>query len=88
MTGAAVVGVGPPGTQQARGRGRPDTPAPVGLADQELAAAVRAAAGVPLAAVLVIDPLPVDIRHASKIDRPRVARWAGAAAGGARVGRP
>ena len=30
----------------------------------------------PIAAVLVTDRLPVDIRHASKIDRSRVARWA------------
>ena len=35
-----------------------------------------AAAAVPLAAVLVTDALPVDIRHASKIDRARLARWA------------
>ena len=75
---AAVVGVGPVGTQQtvvvlvptggATAR-RPLAPAP-------LAASVRRVAGSPIAAVLVTDRLPVDIRHASKIDRSRVARWA------------
>ena len=38
--------------------------------------AVRAVAGVDVAAVLLTDALPVDIRHASKIDRARVADWA------------
>ncbi len=72
---AAAVGVGPAGTQQTvvvLGTGRPTAP----LAAPDLAAAVRTAAGVPVAAVLVTDRLPVDIRHASKIDRTRVARWA------------
>ena len=72
---AAVVGVGPAGTQQTvvvLATGSPAGP----LAASELAAAVRAAARVPIAAVLVTDRLPVDIRHASKIDRVRVARWA------------
>ena len=32
--------------------------------------------------------LPVDIRHASKIDRARVARWADRVLAGGRVGRP
>jgi olefin beta-lactone synthetase len=66
----------------------PNTPAPVGLAAQELAAAVRTAAEVRLAAVLVIGALPVDIRHAAKIDRQRLARWAERLLSGARVGRP
>ena len=72
---AAAVGVGPAGTQQTvvvLATGRPTAP----LAAPDLAAAVRTAAGVPVAAVLVTDRLPVDIRHASKIDRARVARWA------------
>jgi olefin beta-lactone synthetase len=88
VTGAAVVGVGPRGTQQVVAVVVPDSPAPVGLAAQELAAAVRAAAGVPVAAVLVIEALPVDIRHAAKIDRQRLARWADRLLAGARVGRP
>ena len=58
------------------------------LADQELTAAVRAAAGISLAAVLVVDALPVDIRHASKVDRTRLARWAERVLAGGRVGRP
>jgi hypothetical protein len=42
---------------------------------------------VPLAAVLVADALPVDIRHAAKVDRTRVAAWAERALAGERVGR-
>jgi olefin beta-lactone synthetase len=88
VTGAAVVGVGPQGTQQVVAVVVPETPAPVGLAPQQLAAAVRAAAGVRVAAVLVVAALPVDIRHAAKIDRQRLARWAERVLAGARVGRP
>lgn len=75
---AALVGVGPSGTQQAvavvvaPGARRRGTP----LAPPDLAGAVRAAAGVPLAAVLVRDWVPVDVRHASKVDRTALARWA------------
>ncbi|HEY5788746.1 MAG TPA: hydrolase, partial [Microlunatus sp.] len=83
---AATVGVGPPGTQQTVvvvvPRVRPSGP----LAAPDLAAAVRAAAGVPIAAVLVTDRLPVDIRHASKIDRARVAGWAEYVLAGRRPG--
>lgn len=57
------------------------------LAAAGLTAAVRAAAGVPVAAVLVTDRLPVDIRHASKVDRTRVARWAERVLAGDRAGR-
>jgi acyl-CoA synthetase (AMP-forming)/AMP-acid ligase II len=71
--GVAVVGVGPVGVQQlvvvVAGPGGP-------LAPAELTAAVRRAAGVPVAAVLVRRSLPVDIRHNSKIDRVAVAAWA------------
>jgi cis-3-alkyl-4-acyloxetan-2-one decarboxylase / olefin beta-lactone synthetase len=88
VTGAAVVGVGPPGTQQTVAVVVPQVPQSVGLATRELASAVRAAAGVRLAAVLSVDALPVDIRHAAKIDRVRLARWAGRVLAGARVGRP
>jgi acyl-coenzyme A synthetase/AMP-(fatty) acid ligase/pimeloyl-ACP methyl ester carboxylesterase len=58
------------------------------LADRELAAVVRAAAGIPLAGVLVVDSLPVDIRHASKVDRTRLTRWAERVLAGGRVSRP
>jgi acyl-coenzyme A synthetase/AMP-(fatty) acid ligase/pimeloyl-ACP methyl ester carboxylesterase len=80
---AAAVGVGPPGTAQVvvvvvgpRQRGA--------LASLELTDAVRAACAVPVAAVLVRDALPVDIRHQSKIDRQAVSRWAAGVLAGAR----
>jgi hypothetical protein len=47
--------------------------APADLATSD---AVRAAVPVDVAAVLVADRLPLDIRHASKIDRREVARLA------------
>jgi hypothetical protein len=58
------------------------------LAEPALAASARAVAGVSVAAVLTIEALPVDIRHASKVDRARVARWAERVLAGGRVGRP
>ncbi len=88
---AALVGVGPRGCQATvavvevtearpgrlvrrlapgRAAGQPRLAAPA------LGAAVRAAAGVDLAAVLTVDRLPRDIRHASKVDRTEVARRA------------
>ncbi|HEY0812116.1 MAG TPA: alpha/beta fold hydrolase [Pseudonocardia sp.] len=79
VTAAAVVGVGPRGTQQVVVvvvSSRPPLPAAPRLAAEPLAAAVRAAAGAEIAAVLRTDTLPVDIRHASKVDRNRVGRWA------------
>jgi acyl-coenzyme A synthetase/AMP-(fatty) acid ligase/pimeloyl-ACP methyl ester carboxylesterase len=88
---AAIVGVGPLGTQQIVAivvpaeRGDRFGPA---LIEPALAGAIRSAAGVPLAAVLAVDALPVDIRHASKVDRTRLARWAERVLGGGRVGRP
>ncbi|MEO7752782.1 MAG: alpha/beta fold hydrolase [Terracoccus sp.] len=85
---AAVVGVGPVGTQQVVAVVVPSTGTHRGLAGPELASAVRSAAGVAVAAVLVSSELPVDIRHASKIDRARVARWAARVLEGGRVGRP
>jgi acyl-coenzyme A synthetase/AMP-(fatty) acid ligase len=89
---AAAVGVGPVGTQQVVVVVVPDgdaarrRAAPL-LASAPLSTAVRAAAGVPVAAVLVADALPVDIRHAAKVDRARVAAWAGRALAGRRAGR-
>jgi len=74
---AAVVGVGPVGTQQvvvivvAEGGAS-------GLAGLDLTAQVRAAAGHDVAAVLVRPGLPVDIRHNSKVDRTSLAAWASA----------
>ncbi|WP_026549999.1 alpha/beta fold hydrolase [Arthrobacter sp. Br18] len=94
---AAVVGVGPTGTQavvavieadrpngRVRGRSRK-----LVLADAALTECARSAArktGVELAAVLTAPALPVDVRHNAKIDRTKVAEWASAAlAGGYRT---
>ncbi len=72
---AGVVGVGPSGTQQvvAVVETVPAARRP-GLADAAVTEAVRAAAGVPIAAVLVVPVLPTDIRHNSKVDRARGCR--------------
>ncbi len=80
---AAAVGVGPAGTQVVavvvvRGTPRPRRRGGrLALADDALADAVRAAAGVDVAAVLVAPALPVDVRHQSKVDRAALARRAG-----------
>jgi olefin beta-lactone synthetase len=90
---AAAVGVGPVGTQQVVVVVVPDDgvaarrPGAPLLAVETLTATVRAAADVPVAAVLVADALPVDIRHAAKVDRARVAAWAGRVLAGHRAGR-
>lgn len=81
---AAAVGVGPSGTQLVvvvvALRAGPRTPQ---LADEELAARIRAAVPVDVAAVLTVSELPVDQRHNSKIDRTAIAAWAeGILAGG------
>jgi acyl-coenzyme A synthetase/AMP-(fatty) acid ligase/pimeloyl-ACP methyl ester carboxylesterase len=88
VTAAALVGVGPRGTQQPVAVVVPQARRRRGLADDELARAVRAAADVRLAAILTVPSLPVDIRHAAKIDRSRLARWAERVLSGGRVGRP
>lgn len=86
---AAVVGVGPPGTQLlvAVVETRPRARRP-GLAPAELAGAVRGSVDRPLAAVLVVPDLPTDVRHNSKIDRTRLARWADGVLSGGRMRRP
>ncbi len=86
---AAVVGVGPLGTQQvvvvlrlAEGGRRP------ALADEALADRVRNVAGpVDIAAGRVVPSVPVDKRHNSKIDRTRIAAWAEKVLAGGRMGR-
>lgn len=87
---AAAVGVGPRGVEQvvvvvAVADDAGPTPRSAGL---ELIDAVREAVPVEVVAVLLVDSLPVDIRHNSKIDRPRVAAWAEEALAGKRVGGP
>jgi len=86
---AGVVGVGPRGTQQVvvvvetdAGVRRPALAAP------GLTAAVRSAVGRAVAAVLVVPDLPTDVRHNSKVDRARLAAWAGRVLAGGRMGRP
>lgn len=72
----AAVGVGPAGCQQlVIVVERPDA-ATDGLADPSLTARVRAAVSHPVAAVLQVRGLPVDIRHNTKIDRTALAAWA------------
>ena len=86
---AGVTGIGPAGTQQVVAVVEPE-PAPrrPGLASPSIASAVRAAAGVPVAAVLVVPVLPTDVRHNSKVDRTRLARWATSVLAGGRTARP
>ncbi|PRY50133.1 acyl-CoA synthetase (AMP-forming)/AMP-acid ligase II [Geodermatophilus tzadiensis] len=87
VAAAAAVGVGPAGAQVVvvvvvpSGRRRRRR---TGLADAGLADAVRAAAGVEVAAVLTTARLPVDVRHQSKVDRAEVARRAARFLAGAR----
>lgn len=86
---AAVVGVGPAGTQRVVAVVETDpTARRVSLADPVLAASVRAAVSVPIAAVLVVPRLPTDIRHNSKINRTRLADWATRLLAGGRMVRP
>jgi len=86
---AAVVGVGPRGAQVVVVVVVPAGSSPTrrvglraamsgtkALAEPGLADAVREVAGVDVAAVLVASRLPLDIRHASKVDRRALAGWA------------
>jgi hypothetical protein len=59
-----------------------------GLASEALSTRVRSAVQAPMAAVLTVSALPVDIRHNTKIDRTAVAAWAEAVLSGARSKRP
>ena len=89
---AAVVGVGPSGTEAVVAV--VETVPPVrraGPAAAQLAGRVRAAArqaGVSVSAVLVVPSQPTDIRHNAKIDRTRLSRWASAVLAGGRPGTP
>ncbi|WP_346959973.1 alpha/beta fold hydrolase [uncultured Arthrobacter sp.] len=89
---AAVVGVGPAGTQAVVAV--VETVPPVrraGPAAPQLAGRVRDAArraGVSISAVLAVPSQPTDIRHNAKIDRTRLARWASAVLAGGRPGTP
>jgi cis-3-alkyl-4-acyloxetan-2-one decarboxylase / olefin beta-lactone synthetase len=80
---AAAVGVGPPGAQvvvvvvvpAGRSSSGAGGAAP-SLASAALTDSVRKVAGVEVAAVLVRRQLPMDIRHAAKVDRRELAEWA------------
>ncbi|OAE02172.1 alpha/beta fold hydrolase [Arthrobacter sp. OY3WO11] len=89
---AAVVGVGPSGTQAVVAVVETVPPARrAGPAAPQLAARVREAArmaGASVSAVLVVPSQPTDIRHNAKIDRTRLSRWATAVLAGGRAGRP
>lgn len=86
---AAAVGVGPSGTQQVVVVAETSPPSSrVQLAGESLAASIRAAAGVPLAAVILVPRLPTDVRHNSKIDRSGLAAWASRLLRGENPGRP
>jgi acyl-CoA synthetase (AMP-forming)/AMP-acid ligase II/pimeloyl-ACP methyl ester carboxylesterase len=86
---AAVVGVGPAGVQQVVAIVEEiSSTDSVRLADDALAEAVRRAAGVDVAAVLVVPILPTDVRHNSKIDRARLSRWASGILSGGRMTAP
>lgn len=88
---AAVVGVGPVGTQcvVAVVQMSSDVHAP-GSATLALLDRVRdkACALADIAAVLVVSQLPVDRRHNSKVDRAAVALWATRTLGGEKVAGP
>ncbi|WP_029629396.1 alpha/beta fold hydrolase [Yaniella halotolerans] len=84
---AAIVGVGPAGTQAIVAVIEPhDQSIKPGLAPTALTDDVRAATDVDLAAVLVTHKVPVDIRHNSKINRPLLAQWATDVLAGGKVG--
>ena len=91
---AALVGVGPAGTQAPvvvvepeQRRGVHPGPAPLELADA-VRAVVRGRTGVVPVAVLQVPEQPTDIRHNSKIDRPRLAAWAESTLSGGKVAKP
>lgn len=76
---AALVGVGPVGTQVVVAVVQPrEILTPTGGATMELTDKIRQIVGdeVDIAAVLVVKRLPVDRRHNSKVDRAAVAAWA------------
>lgn len=77
---AAVVGVGPAGSQQVvavvQCADAPAAPRAAGLElTDEVRRAIRTASGCDVAAVFEAPALPVDRRHNSKVDRARIAQW-------------
>jgi len=88
---AAVVGVGPVGTQcvvavvQMGLHDHAPGPASLALMDN---VRQRVGALADIVAVLVVKHLPVDRRHNSKVDRTAVASWAARTLGGEKVSGP
>ncbi len=82
----AAVGVGPVGSQQLVVVIEDPTAAD-GPADSDVAVAVRDSVAQPVACVLTVSKLPVDIRHNAKIDRALVAAWASDVLAGRRAKR-
>lgn len=86
---AAVVGVGPHGTQPIVVIVQHAAPVPRSrLADVTVHDRVRSVVDVPVAAVFDVPALPVDRRHNSKIDRTALAAWATRVLAGGRVTDP
>ncbi|MDO5735288.1 MAG: alpha/beta fold hydrolase [Propionibacteriaceae bacterium] len=96
---AAVVGVGPEGTQAVviivivdDQQSSPKRSRRSVLADDALTFIVREAASAvtsePIASVLTTSAFPVDVRHQSKVDRARLALWAARVLSGGKVGTP
>jgi olefin beta-lactone synthetase len=83
----AAVGVGPAGAQQLV-IVLEDAGGATGLVESIRAAEVRALVDQPVASVLSLPQLPVDIRHNAKIDRTAVARWASDVLAGRRARPP
>ena len=71
----AAVGVGPIGAQQLVVVIE-DPAGDDGLASNDLTARIRATVEHPVAAVLTLQAMPVDIRHNVKIFREKLAPWA------------
>ncbi len=86
---AAAVGVGPAGTQLLVivAEANPAVTRPA-IAPESVVDAVRSVLDAPVAAVLQVPALPTDIRHNSKVDRTRLARWAGRVLAGGPIGSP
>jgi long-subunit acyl-CoA synthetase (AMP-forming) len=84
---SAAVGVGPVGVQQLVVV-LEDPASKPGLASTSSTDEVRRLVARPVAAVLTLRQLPVDIRHNAKIDRTAVAGWAEAVLAGRRARPP
>ena len=87
LTRVAAVGVGPHGCQQLVVV-LEDSASNDGLASTDLTARIRSTVEYPVAAVLTLRSMPVDIRHNAKIDRTAVAAWANDVLAGRRATAP